>query len=383
MIINSPKIHIWLPGLFDYKGGIQVYSSFLVRALAKILPNDNQFSIFLKNDRPKINNLKLYNQAQFYFFGQWSFYPFHTLIFTIHILIAALLNRPYIIICGHVNFSPIAAKISSLLNIPYWVIVHGIDVWELNDSSRINALKLSEKIISVSQYTRNRLIQEQQISPDKIYLLPNTFDLKKFNINQKPKYLLERYKLSINQPIVLTVARLTKEEGYKGYDRVIRALSQIIIAIPNIHYLICGQGNDRPRIEQLIRDLSLEKYITVTGFISEQELAAHYNLCDVFALPSKREGFGIVYLEAMACGKPCLGGNQDGAVDALRNGELGALVNPDNIDEIAQTLIQILQKTYPNPIMYQPKILRQKVIEIYGFQHFQETLNSYLNEFFK
>jgi glycosyltransferase involved in cell wall biosynthesis len=98
-------------------------------------------------------------------------------------------------------------------------------------------------------------------------------------------------------------------------------------------------------------------------------------------MPSKGEGFGIVYLEAMACGKPCLGGNQDGALDALVQGELGVLVNPDDIDEIAQALIQILQGEYPNALLYQPERLRQAVIEHFGFEIFQQQLCEYLQDF--
>lgn len=100
-------------------------------------------------------------------------------------------------------------------------------------------------------------------------------------------------------------------------------------------------------------------------------------------MPSKGEGFGIVYLEALACGKPTLGGNQDGAIDPLCQGELGVLVNPDDTQEIAQTLIQILQGTYPHPLLYQPEVLRQKVIERFGFEHFEQTLGSYLECYFK
>jgi glycosyltransferase involved in cell wall biosynthesis len=98
-------------------------------------------------------------------------------------------------------------------------------------------------------------------------------------------------------------------------------------------------------------------------------------------MPSKKEGFGIVYLEALACGKPVLGGNQDGATDALCHGKLGALVNPDDVSEITQTIIQILQNTYPNPLMYQPESLRQQVIDNFSFEQFQKTLAGYLQDF--
>jgi glycosyltransferase involved in cell wall biosynthesis len=135
-----------------------------------------------------------------------------------------------------------------------------------------------------------------------------------------------------------------------------------------------GKGSDRPRIEQLINQLNLQDCVTLTGFVPDDELCAHYNLCDVFALPSKSEGFGIVYLEALACGKPTLGGNQDGAIDALCHGELGVLVDPDDVGAITQTLIQILQGTYLHPILYKPGILRQKVIDNFGFERFKKTL---------
>lgn len=118
----------------------------------------------------------------------------------------------------------------------------------------------------------------------------------------------------------------------------------------------------------------MQNCVTLTGFVPDEELCDHYNLCDLFAMPSKREGFGIVYLEALACGKPALGGNQDGAVDALCAGELGALVDPDDISMIAQTMIQILQGNYPSPLMYEPQQLRQAVIDTYGTEQFQRRL---------
>jgi glycosyltransferase involved in cell wall biosynthesis len=213
-------------------------------------------------------------------------------------------------------------------------------------------------------------------------LLPNTFDDNKFNISQKPAHLLQRHRLSSNQPIILTVARLSGEDRYKGYDKVIQSLPIIHQKIPNAHYILVGKGPDHKRIEQVINEFNVRDHVTLTGFIPDEELAEYYDLCDVFVMPSKGEGFGIVYLEAMACGKPCLGGNQDGALDALGHGELGALVNPDNIDEIAQTLIQLLQKTYPNPLLFQPEQLRQAVIERFGFEVFQHRLQQYLEAFF-
>lgn len=245
------------------------------------------------------------------------------------------------------------------------------------------ALRHADRILAVSGYTRERLLKEQDLEPSKISLLPNTFDQKRFKIGCKPIHLLERYGLKPEQQIILTVNRLSSRESYKGYDKVLEALPQIRQVIPDVHYIIVGKGDDRPRIEKLISQRQMQDYVTLAGFIPDTELGDYYNLCDVFAMPSKLEGFGIVYLEALASGKPTLGGNQDGAIDALCHGELGALVTPDDVVEIAKTIIQILQGSYPNPRVYQPEVLRQQVIDIYGFDHFKHTLFKHLEEFFK
>jgi glycosyltransferase involved in cell wall biosynthesis len=294
-----------------------------------------------------------------------------------------LWKRPSLVIATHLNFSIAAHWLKRFTGIPYWVVAHGIDAWNIQRPDLKTALHNADKIIAVSGYTRNRLLKEQNLSPSKISLLPNTFDASRFQIAPKPQHLLKRYNLALPQPVILTVARLDSSERYKGYDQILQALPEISRHIPNIHYILVGKGNDQPRIEQLISQLNLQKYVTLTGFVPDDEISDHYNLCDVFAMPSKGEGFGIVYLEALACGKPTLGSNQDGAIDALCHGELGVLVDPDNIDEIAKTLLQILKGIYPHPVIYQPEVLRQKVIDTFGFNRFQETLENLIKNFYK
>jgi phosphatidylinositol alpha-1,6-mannosyltransferase len=378
---QSLKIHVWLPDIFQFKGGIQVYSAFLVQALEEVLPNSVRH-VFLKNDAKATNDLHFNPQTRFSFAGNYKSSILHTPIFTLQVLSAALQNKPNLIICGHINFSPLVLQISKLLKISYWIIVYGVDVWQLTDQNQISALKAAEKIISIGGYTRDRIVREQGISPDCIPLLPVTFDATQFTIQPKPQYLLERYHLDADKKVILTVTRLAGSDRYKGYDQIIQALPTIHRQIPNIHYLLVGKGEDRDRIEKLIKDNHLQDCVTLAGFVPDHELNDHYNLCDVFAMPSKGEGFGIVYLEALACGKPTIGGNQDGAIDALCNGELGILIDPDNIEQIAQAIVDTLQSKYPLPILYQPELLREKVIEIYGFDKFKERLAMILSDQF-
>lgn len=374
-------IHLWVPNIFQFKGGIQTYSAFLLEALQNSYP-DIEYEVFLKHDRATSSNFSFSPDTQFYFAGKAPT-SLRTSFFASQILARALLQRPNLIISTHLNFTVAAYWLKRIANIPYWAVAHGVDAWNIDRPSLQTALQNADRIISVSGYTRDRLLKEQNLPPEKVVLLPNTFDSSRFHIAPKPEYLLKRYGLTPDNNIILTVTRLDKSDGYKGYDQIIEALPEIRRQVPNVRYILVGKGNDRPRIEHLITQLGLADCVTLTGFIPDEELNDHYNLCDVFAMPSKGEGFGIVYLEALACGKPTIGGNQDGAIDALCHGELGALVDPDNIKEIVQTIGQILQRTYPNPLLYQPEILRNKIKEIYGLEKFQQNLSKLMENWQK
>ncbi|NEQ23910.1 MAG: glycosyltransferase [Microcoleus sp. SIO2G3] len=363
-------LHLWFPDIFEFKGGIQVYSAFLLKALETLSPQ-NQYEVFLKHDTHALPYFL--SETQFHFSGTFPL-ALRTPVFAVQLVGYGLWRQPKLVISTHVNFIPVACWLKQVAGIPYWVVAHGTEAWTIKRPGLQKALHDADRILAVSGYTRDRLLKEQNLNPDKISLLPCTFEVSRFQIAPKPQHLLSRYQLAAEQPIILTVGRLDSSDRYKGYDKILQALPQIRRQIPNVHYILVGQGSDRPRIEQLITQLKLQHCVTLAGFIPDEEMCDYYNLCDVFAMPSKGEGFGIVYLEALACGKPILGGNQDGAIDAFCHGKLGALVEPDDLNAIAQTLIQILQGNYLHPILYQPEVLRQKVIDAFGFERFQQTL---------
>ena len=374
--MTKTKFHLWFPNIFEFKGGIQTYSTFFLQAIQNLYP-DARYGVFLKHDKSCSDNFYSSPPTQFHCTGIIPL-PLRTAIFAAQLIVRGFFQRPNLVIVGHINFSIAAYWLKRLTGIPYWVIAYGIEAWDIENPALQAALHHADLILAISGYTCDRLLKEQNLDPNKISVLPCQFEPSRFQPTPKPDYLLKQYKLKPEQPVILTVARLVEQERYKGYDQILYALPQIRQIIPDIHYIIVGKGNDRKRIEQLIVELQIQDCVTLAGFVPDEQLCDYYNLCDVFAMPSKREGFGIVYLEALACGKPVLGGNQDGAVDALSHGELGALVNPDDIKDITKILIQILQGTYPNPLIYQPEALRQKVIEKFGFERFKQTLSNYL-----
>ncbi|MEL7357722.1 MAG: glycosyltransferase family 4 protein [Cyanobacteria bacterium J06634_6] len=380
MLNDVKKVHIWMPNLFGFKGGIQVYSAYLLKALQKVLPYA-QFDIFLLHDQQSMKPDCGYSNARFYFTGGIA-QKIRNPLYAARVMYHAMLAQPDLIISTHLNFTPVAKAIKQVTNIPYWTVAHGVEAWDISRPHLQKSLLIADRILPVSDYTRDRLLNEQSLEPERLHTLPNTVDTQQFQIGPKPVRLLKKYCFSANQPVILTVNRLCAAESFKSYDQVIAALPAILQQIPNTQYLIVGKGDDRDRLEQLIQDRQLQSNVTLAGFVPDEELCDYYNLCDVFAMPSKLEGFGIVYLEAIACGKPALGGNQDGAVDALQSGKLGALVTPDDSELIAQTLIQIIRQEYSLPLMYQPQALRKAVIDLYGFESFQQRLSVLLHDFF-
>ncbi len=364
------RFHLWLPNLFEFKGGIQTYSAFFLQAIQNLYP-DAEYDIFIKHDKKPSSDFTSVAKTRFHCAGTIPL-SLRTPGFAAQLFGQGILQNPDVIISTHLNFTQVAYQLKRLRGIPYWTIAHGVEAWNIDNPKLLNALHHADRILAVSRYTGDRLLKEQNLNPQKVSILPNTFDADKFLPAPKPTYLLERHQLKPEQPIILTVARLSASEQYKGYDQIIRAMPKIRSLIPDVHYIIVGKGDDKFRIEQLITELKLETCVTLAGFVPDTELADYYNLCNLFAMPSKGEGFGIVYLEALACGKPVLGGNQDGAIDALCHGKLGALVNPDDIDQIAENIILILQGTYPNSFIYQPQSLRQMVIDTFGFGQFQK-----------
>jgi phosphatidyl-myo-inositol dimannoside synthase len=368
------SIHLWVPNIFEFKGGIQVYLNALLEVIKKKFP-DLELVIADKLDRtqPKADFAKDENLS-FFFSGSIPYY-LRSAHFGLNLLRLAFSKRPSLIICAHLNFAPVAWLIQKFTDIPYWIIVYGLEAWNIEDRWKKAALKNAEKIVSISGYTRDRLLKEQQLSPDKFFLLPVTFDPGRFVIQEKPQYLLDRYQIQPDRPIILTVSRLDIQSISKGYEPILKALPEVRKYLPNICYILVGKGSDRPRIESLIVELNLEKNVILAGFVPDDELNDYYNSCDLFAMVGKTEGFGIVYLEALACGKPALGGNRDGALDALCYGKLGALVDPEDKEAIAKTIVQILQRTHPQPIMYQPEALRQEIIDLYGWERFENRIS--------
>jgi phosphatidylinositol alpha-1,6-mannosyltransferase len=251
--------------------------------------------------------------------------------------------KPDIIICGHVNLLPVAIVLKKLTRRPVVLEAYGIDIWQRGGRLRVWGIKHVDLVIAISRFTREKVLAWSGIEPHRVRVVPNAVHLEHYSQSAKPAYLVERYGLT-GKGVLLTVGRLPGNERYKGLDRIIKLLPRLIAEFPNLVYVIVGDGSDRARLESLVETMGLASHVLFTGKISEREKTDHYNLADAFAMPSLSEGFGFVFLEAAACGVPVLGGSRDGSRDALVDGKLGVMVDPENPEELLNGLVEILNR---------------------------------------
>lgn len=227
-----------------------------------------------------------------------------------------------------------------------WLIAHGIEVWRPLTVIRKAFMKCCDRVICVSSFTRQEVIRWHGSDPDQCLVLNNALDpLMPLPADfARPPQLLQRYGLTPNQPVIFTLSRLVSTEQYKGHEQVIRALGALKGRFPEVKYLISGScdASEEKRIRALAKASGVEDQVVLTGFIKDEELTDHFLLADLFVLPSRKEGFGIVLVEALACGLPVICGNGDGSMDAIRQGELGEAVDPDDGEQLEQAIARRL-----------------------------------------
>lgn len=253
------------------------------------------------------------------------------------------------IICGHINLLPVAVMASWLQGAPLILVLHGIDAWDPHPSRLVRwMLPQVDTFVTVSQCTKDRFLEWAPLHADQGHVIPDCIDLDAYSPGPKREELLDRYDLH-DRTILLTLGRLSSEEQYKGHDEILEVLPDLAKEIPDVAYLVCGDGDDRPRLERKAERLGVADRTVFAGYVPEEEKEDHYRLADAFVMPGRGEGFGIVYLEAMACGVPVVASCADASQEAVRNGQLGAVVDPDDPDDLKRGIKQALAADHGVP----------------------------------
>ena len=241
-----------------------------------------------------------------------------------------------LVICGHVNLLPIARLVTR----DPLLITHGIEAWtHLRDPLSERLLHHCRGIVSVSALTRNRVLEWSGYR-GRTYVLPNAVRIENYGIRPKNRDLVARYRLS-GRRVLLTVGRIVAQERYKGFDEIIEILPELP---SDVTYLIAGGGNDTPRLRAKTHQYGVPDRVVFTGLFAEEEKADLYNLADVYVMPSRGEGFGFVFLEALASGVPVIASGHDGGREAVLDGQLGLLVDPANPSAIRAAIEELLAR---------------------------------------
>lgn len=323
------------PELFLHEGGIARIMRLYLKALcAQARPGERVNSVVL-NDRPgPEDRLPRYTTAQL---GEHVGCDRRKIAFVRHAL--RLARGSGLVICGHLHHLPIA-RLAQRLNprLRYCLVAHGIEVWRPYGWIERQALLGAHRIFCVSEYTRRQLLRFLPALPaESLIVVPNTLD-PYFAPELNDRLSTAPFAL----PRILTVGRLSSTDTYKGFDTLIEALPAVRSEYPTARLRIVGTGDDQPRLAALATELGVAGSVDFLGALSDEALRTEYATCDLFALPSRKEGFGLVYLEAMAYGKPCVAARAGGAPEVI-NDAVGVLVEYGNIPDLAGAVGELVR----------------------------------------
>lgn len=265
---------------------------------------------------------------------------------------AAAKHGPFdVIVCGHLYLLPVCRLAQRLCPGAQLVqVVHGIEAWEPTARPQVNRLTPHiDALWSVSAITAERFAAwalphaGRTAGSIPITVLPNCIDAQAFGPGPKDPQLLRHLGLQ-GRTVLLTLGRMAAAERYKGVDTLLDLMPQIRARHPQAAYLVVGDGDDRARLQAKAQRMGLQSHVRFTGSIPEASKAAHYRLADCFVMPGRGEGFGIVYLEALACGVPVVASRADGSFEAVREGRLGEVADPEDPSSILTAIDAALQR---------------------------------------
>ena len=251
-------------------------------------------------------------------------------------------RRAKVIVAGHPFLAPVAQGARFFARQAKTIIwTHGLEVWEPLSILRRRALRSAALVIAPTKDTANYVANQQGVARERIRVLPWALDPQfEALVAAKPAPALPA-----NFPsgrIILTVGRWFADERYKGMDTLIKALPRLLTEWPDVQLVAVGEGDDQGWLEQIADGRGVLRHVHFLSGLSYAQIAACYQACEIFALPSRGEGFGLVYLEAMACGKPVIGGAHGGAPEVIDDGKTGYLVQHGDTEQLATSLEALL-----------------------------------------
>lgn len=364
-----------LIGLFpelDAPGGIQRagrHMAFVMSEYAKAHHRDSRFLSL--NDSRELHRMTV-GEREFVYTGAAR----SKASFAAAALKAAR-KHPKLVLAAHTNLGPIvsamrlpAPRLKSI------ICTHGVEVWEPLSSLRRRCLRHATIVLSPSRATADYLQNLQGVAPDKIRVLPWGLD---------PDFETRAAAASSTLPadfpkgrVILTVGRWLATERYKGMDSLIKALPRLLLGWPDLQLVLVGEGDDRAWLQNIAQESGVRRHVHFLTGLSYAELSACYAAAEIFALPSRGEGFGFVYLEAMARCRPVIAGGHGGAPEVVEDGVTGYVVQHGDIIQLATSLETLL--AHPELARKMGEKGRERVQKMYRFEIFAKAFRRILAE---
>ncbi len=257
---------------------------------------------------------------------------------------AFMAARYDLIYCAHINLLPLAKLVACVQRAPLLLAIYGIDGWWRPSRPMVGRLaSRAQLVIAISRTTLDRFLSWSAIDPAATAVLPNAIKAEQFGLGERNGKLLRQLGIE-RRKIIMTLGRMSSDERAKGFDEVIELMPRLREAEPDIAYIAAGDGDDRPRLEAKAKTLGVADRVIFAGRIPEPQKRDYYRLADAYVMPSSWEGLGFVVLEALACGTPVVASSADGTREAVRGGELGAVVDPKDQTALLSAVVAALRR---------------------------------------
>ena len=258
--------------------------------------------------------------------------------FTRDVMTRQLFSRCNEMFFDHLGIARLQAIVPRFARRPYGIFLHGIEAWEPLEGSRLKVVRDATLRVANSRYTATRVAAANpEIGSIEVCHLAL-----ESRIGREPSNVGVSFLKQIRPDSVLIVGRMSSTERYKGHEQLIQAWPRVQRAIPDAQLIVIGTGDDAPRLQQLTENQGVSRGVLFTGPVTDDVLQAIYDRVALFAMPSRGEGFGIVYLEAMRHGLPCIASTNDAAQEIVLDNETGYLVDQQDIEGIATRVVKLL-----------------------------------------
>jgi phosphatidylinositol alpha-1,6-mannosyltransferase len=328
-------------GLFpelDAPGGVQRAGRHLAAVLSEFATGQGVDCRLLSlNDSPELHRMEI-GGREFVFTGcQRS---------KTRLVVSALRSarrRAQLVLAAHPHLAPVAQAMRIVApRVKTIVCTHGVEVWEPLSWLRNRALRSANLVLAPSRDTADHVTVQQHIPRERIRVLPWALDpqLEALFAPAQQNPLPPGFP---SGRVILSVGRWLASERYKGFDQLIAAVARLLTRWPDVQLVAVGEGDDRGWLENLAAEQGVRRHVHFLSGLTQASLAACYSACEIFALPSRGEGFGLVYLEAMASGKPVIAGAHGGAPEVVEDGTTGYLVPHGDVTQIVTALEALLR----------------------------------------